>query len=207
MTAEDIPFPFPVAVAQLPAGGRVYKLNPDAAQREALAGHLELTALGRLVAQVTIMPKAGGVEATGWFEADLTQECVITLKPLSATLRGEFHRDFAHPNPRKAAGKHAEKDEDAPAEGLIDPDEDVPDPIMDGTIDLGALVAEELSLHVDPYPRAPGATFLPLDTEKGPEEAPSGPFAALAGLKIGTKPSARRAGLGDGPRDTKARRK
>ncbi len=207
MTAEALPFPFPVDVGQLPAGGRVYTLNADQAQREAVARHLELTALARLVGKFTIEPKAGGVEVKGRFEADLTQACVITLQPLPATVTGDIQRHYATPTVRKPSGKGKEAEKEGPSVGWIDPDEDVPDPIVDGTIDLGALVVEELALHVDPYPRAPGASFQPLDTdkdaEKAAEAAPSGPFAALAGLKTGPQPRGRRAG----PRDTKARRK
>ena len=35
-------------------------------------------------------------------------------------------------------------------------DEDEPDPIIDGKIDLGALAAEFFALGLDPYPRKPG---------------------------------------------------
>ena len=39
-------------------------------------------------------------------------------------------------------------------------DEDDPDPVIDGKIDLGALAAEFFALGLDPYPRKPGVEFV-----------------------------------------------
>jgi len=58
-------------------------------------------------------------------------------------------------------------------------DEDEPDPIIDGKIDIGALAAEFFALGLDPYPRKPGAQFAPLK----PDDAGEQPFAALQTLK------------------------
>ena len=55
-------------------------------------------------------------------------------------------------------------------------DEDEPDPIIEGKIDLGALAAEFFALGLDPYPRKPGASF---ELNAKPEPADS-PFAVLA---------------------------
>ena len=53
--------------------------------------------------------------------------------------------------------------------------DDAPEPLVDGTVDLGAIATEFLILGIDPYPRKPGAVF---------EAPPAGdgsahPFAAL----------------------------
>ncbi len=56
-------------------------------------------------------------------------------------------------------------------------DEDPPDPIIDGKIDLGALAGEFLALVIDPYPKKPGVSFDEIITET-PEERES-PFAIL----------------------------
>ena len=55
-------------------------------------------------------------------------------------------------------------------------DEDEPDPVIDGKIDLGALTAEFFALGLDPYPRKPGAV---LDEERTNSEPTDSPFAAL----------------------------
>jgi len=63
-----------------------------------------------------------------------------------------------------------------PSDGDDDPD-DIPAD-ESGVVDLGEELVQQLSLALDPYPRAPGA-------EIPPEHAGGahGPFAALARLK------------------------
>jgi hypothetical protein len=62
-------------------------------------------------------------------------------------------------------------------------DEDPPEPLPDGFIDLGALAVEFLALALDPFPRKPGAAFDSADSDETPS-----PFAALAALKQGGTP-------------------
>ena len=52
--------------------------------------------------------------------------------------------------------------------------------IVGGTIDLGRLAMEFLTLGIDPYPRKPGVVFVAPEAPKDPEEHP---FAALKALK------------------------
>jgi hypothetical protein len=54
-----------------------------------------------------------------------------------------------------------------------------PDEIVNGKIDLGAVVAEFLALGLDPYPRKPGVDF----DYKDPADAEHNTFAALGKLK------------------------
>ena len=55
-------------------------------------------------------------------------------------------------------------------------DEDDPDPVIDGRIELGALTAEFFALGLDPYPRKPGVEFVaPAESARS-----DSPFAALA---------------------------
>ena len=58
-------------------------------------------------------------------------------------------------------------------------DEDDPDPVVDGKIDLGALAAEFFALGLDPYPRKPGAEFVAPVAQAPPDS----PFTALAGRR------------------------
>ena len=196
--SADPPYVFPVDVAHLPANGRVYTLAADDATRAAIAAHLDLAAVGRLIATVTVMPAPGGVEVSGRFDADVTQTCVVTLDPLPATLHGDLSRRFAaapRPKPPRPGAKikpeKAKPEKDGPEDGWIDPDEDVPDPIVDGQIDLGAVVVEELSLALDPYPRKPGASLSGFGTvQSNVEPRSESPFAALAALKPTPRASA-----------------
>ena len=60
----------------------------------------------------------------------------------------------------------------------IDPEAEVPEPLVGGRLDLGEILAEELSLALDPYPRSPEADRLlaelaaRADGGKGPWRPP-----------------------------------
>ena len=53
-------------------------------------------------------------------------------------------------------------------------------------IDLGEAVAETLGLAIDPYARGPDAEAARRAAGLSDEDAPTGPFAALAALKSRT---------------------
>jgi hypothetical protein len=61
-------------------------------------------------------------------------------------------------------------------------DEPEIEPLINDTIDLGAIATEFLLLGIDPYPRKPEAVFEAPPTE----DAADHPFAALAGLRKGS---------------------
>lgn len=148
------------------------KLQADAAVRARVARALDLAELDRLDAEIQIAPAAIGFEAKGRIRADAVQTCGITLEPLPAAIDADFTLRFVEPADAPA-GEPAHEIEI----GLED--DDPPDVIEDGVLDLGALVVEQLSLALDPFPRKPGAVFEAPD---GPAE-PS-PFAVLSKLKI-----------------------
>jgi hypothetical protein len=54
----------------------------------------------------------------------------------------------------------------------------MPEPLTDGSVDLGVIATEYFLLGIDPYPRKEGAVFEAAPA-KDPRESP---FAALADL-------------------------
>ena len=116
------------------------------------------------------------------FEADVVQQCVVTLEPVRSHIARDVQRRFrikAVPRKRKMV----------PVELLSDDDEIE---LVDGSmIDLAAPLLEELSLGIDPYPRAPGVNFATPPEDKPPLE---NPFAVLEKLKPAParKPKAKR---------------
>lgn len=168
------PLSHPVLVASLPDLGTTVKFAPDAAARAALAADFGIPGIPKLTAEVTLVPRSQGrVHVTGHVEAVVTQTCVVTLEDFDAPVSEEIELDFAPPDQLPEVRPGAE----------IDVTElDLPDPLIDGTVDAGAVVAEFLALGLDPYPRKPGAAF------KGVEEmsdAETSPFAGLAKLRGG----------------------
>jgi uncharacterized metal-binding protein YceD (DUF177 family) len=104
---------------------------------------------------------------TGRVKAALVQLCVVSLEPVTEHLDKPFILVVLPP-------------EDQPSEDPDGPDEIEVD--ATGYFDLGEALAEELSLSLNPYPRAAGA-HLPAGLEEAPEEAPRNPFAKLAALR------------------------
>jgi uncharacterized metal-binding protein YceD (DUF177 family) len=102
------------------------------------------------------------------------QACVVTLEPVRAQLSEDFTVAFGAVRPAAEGEVIIGLDEEDPAEELTD-----------GRIDLGEVVAQQLAVALDPYPRAPGADdrFAQSDQEESAAKGGNTPFAALAGLR------------------------
>jgi uncharacterized metal-binding protein YceD (DUF177 family) len=155
-------------VDPLPEIGLTFEMTATADERAALARRFDLINLDALSARGTVQPGdvPGWVVLEGRIEAEVVQSCVVTTEPVPAAVSSEFRRIFAPPV-------------EEGAELELDPLADEPEPLPGSRLDIGEIVAEELSLALDPYPRIPGAE--PTDIA-GQDEA-SGPFAALERLR------------------------
>lgn len=156
-------------VDALPHEGETVTIEATPAEREALASFFKLPAIAILTATLRVEPWGrGGARVTGAVRGELTQTCVVSLEPFPATVDEAVDVRFA---------PEAAVDSRLPIkETVLLADEDEPDPLIDGKIDLGALAQEFFALGLDPYPRKPGVAF-----EQGAESAPAdSPFSALA---------------------------
>lgn len=154
-----------LAVASMPADGLTIEIVADAAERESLARANDLPSVERFVAKLDVRHVGrDAVSARGRLEAEATRVCVVTLEPFVETIREDVDLRFS---PEGSAPQHEGEDDDPP------------EPIVGGEIDLGAALSEFFTLGLDPYPRKPGAAF---DASSINDEAGS-PFAALKGLK------------------------
>ncbi len=172
-------FPHPVIVADLPAGESRVALVATAAQRDALARRFAVPGIDRLEARLVLTPESGhrDLRVRGQVTGRVRQACVVTLAPMETAIDAAFD-------------VHCRSEPTTPGPGGdldLDPTEDV-EPLEDGTIDLGELVAEQFALEIPAYPRAPGASFDGFATgagDGGPEDPPPNPFSVLA--KLGEK--------------------
>lgn len=188
-TPVSYEFSHPVEVAQLGPEGIIVRLEAAEPIRKALAKRFNILAVLSLKAELRLAATAesGHYLLKGLLTAEVEQSCVVSLEPVREQIEAPFERGFA---PAEiVAALLAEQPELTEEEAeLIDPDSpDLPDPIQGGVVDLGEVVAEELALSLDPYPRKPGAQF-PAGYVPDPEpEAKVSPFAVLAQLKKGTE--------------------
>lgn len=151
-------------------------LEASPAERAAVARRLDIPAVDRLAAEVTVSNLGGRLfRVEGAWEAAVQQACVVTLEPVAARLEGRLAATYEAGH--KAAGNAAG------GEIVVDPEADDPAETLPAEgIDLGELVVQELAVALDPYPRAPGAA-VPADYRPAGDDEDKGPFAALKALK------------------------
>lgn len=166
MTAAAPPWSQPVRLNEIGAGID-RRLEADAETRTRVARALDLAELAALTADLTIAPAAGGWRATGRVVAEAVQTCGLTLEPLPVSIDAPVSVRFVETD---------ERPEETEVEVSLD--DDAPDVIEGGAIDLGAVAVEQLALNLDPFPRKPGAVFT---APEGPPE--TSPFAVLNRLK------------------------
>lgn len=164
-------FSRPVDISRIGSAAMVHEIGATPEERAALARRFGLLGLDRLEARVRLRRAQHGTALylDGHLTADVTQECVVTLAPIANHIEADFSVVYG----------------DVPDTGDVSietGDEGTLEPLPAGPLDIGEAVAQELSLALDPYPRAPGAAL-----ESGPagDSTPPGrinPFSALAKL-------------------------
>jgi hypothetical protein len=104
----------------------------------------------------------------------LTQISIVSLDPIQRSIGEQFSREL-HVLHRPRHPKEVEADTP-----VVVGDDDVPEELDSPRYDLAAPLLEELSLALDPYPRAPGEGF---EAPEGSGEQTESPFAVLKKLK------------------------
>ena len=174
-------------VAELAGGANNLRLEADDAERAALAKRFGLVSLDAFsVIWSSRAWRRDGVTLTGRMTADYVQSCVVTLKPISV------HLDEAIEFNCLPESSIEQLEEDGELIVVFE-EEDAPEPIVDGRVDLGELASQTLATAIDPYPKSADAGQANLDAQSpvngagGENPAPSEdrlkPFAALEKLK------------------------
>jgi uncharacterized metal-binding protein YceD (DUF177 family) len=168
--AEPVPeFSRPVSTARIPPNGVEEALEAKPGERAALAKRFELVEIKSLKAQLDVLPEGQQIFAvTGKIEADIVQQCVVTLEPLAAHIDIDVATTFIP----------AERHQEGAGSPHPDDTEDEYDVYSGGKIDLGEMVAQHLGVNIDPYPRK--TNVAPVAAEFGAKTAKTQPFAQLA---------------------------
>jgi uncharacterized metal-binding protein YceD (DUF177 family) len=169
-----------IDTAAIGDAGVVERIEATPSERAAIAAKFNLIAVDSLAAELDMHRNAAGlVVVDGHLRAAVVHTCVVSLEPAPQSIDERFRLVLAPAGSREVAPEPRPG-----AEIMVDPSVEQPEPVNGPGIDLGGIVLEHLSLALDPYPRAPGAT-LPAVAQPGPDETSQSPFAALAGLKLG----------------------
>ena len=168
-----IALPFSEIVRLNEIGGGLHRrLQPDDAARARIARTLDLASLDAFEAELSLAPAREGWRLSGRVVASAVQTCGITLEPLPVEIDQRFAVDLV------------EADEPVATDEIdVAVDDNAPDLIEDGRIDLGQYAVEQLALALDPFPRKPGAEFVQPE-----EPAEISPFAVLKAFRPADDP-------------------
>lgn len=175
------PVSFLASVARLPQKGLPVVIEADAAQRARLAEDHNLVSVERYRADLLVTSwKRNGIKVGGTVEADITQECIVTLDPLQAHIIEDVSALFL-PEDSKLGRLGFE----GGGEILLDAEgPDSPETFSGETIDVGALAEEFFAMAIDPYPRKEGAEIEKVaETEPDQDKIPNPWHEKLAALK------------------------
>jgi uncharacterized metal-binding protein YceD (DUF177 family) len=174
MTPPDPPpveFSRPVSTTRLGADALVYELAASAAERAALARRFGLVSLEGFAATVRLTRQGGDICLAAELTADVVQLCGVTLEAFASRLTDRATLHYRRQAPP----------------GDLSAEDEVYELVTDDRIDIGEAVAQQLSLALPSFPRAPdvvvSAAEMPVSVQLTADQsiAPH-PFAELAKL-------------------------
>ena len=172
--AAENPYEFsrPLELRELDDGTVERTIIADSAERPALASRFDLLELICLKAKLTVacVPDSPLVRITGTFHTEAVQRCVVTLEPIAARMDERIDSLYG-PEGGGVEISDTQFDEATP-----------PEPFERDVIDIGELVAQQLALALDPYPRKSDAAMRDFNASELPSDVdvePSGPFSEL----------------------------
>ena len=173
-TKPQLEFSRPFNSDKLQDASRQENLTANASERAALAKRFGIVSIEVFNAEITLsrVPNEPRViDVRGTLQAVVTQNSVVTGEPVTQTVSDTFDTMFA------SEGYVERWLRDNPHDEY-----EAPEPLDNGWLDMGELVAQYLSLALDEYPREANLPFMGDEDEPAPDKEPS-PFAVLARLK------------------------
>lgn len=178
--SNKISLGFVLPVDEVDRAGRHYTFEASAAERATLIERFDLIDITSFRADFEVKDRgeAQGIFISGSLKAALTQRCVVTLEPVGEEVETDFTLMLVD---SEMADRMDEE------EVYLDPDAPEYDALEGKEIPLGEIIAQTLSINMDPYPRAEDVE-LSVDKKAGisvnePEEKRPNPFAVLEKLR------------------------
>lgn len=160
------------------------RVSAEKEECSALARRFGILAIRKIEAELSIRRVRAGraVRVDGNLSAEVSQACVVSLVPVAQKIETDFVTIYVPAEDLKPLPVDEAGDIDVDA---LDPEAELEEALPEGPLDLGELVAQELAVALDPYPRAEGAKFKENWGDAGetvPDALPEGrvrPFADL----------------------------
>lgn len=176
-----------------PAAGKDISFEPEhvsifASKQEcaAICERLDLIDLKSLSAELDLQRINGGhiVQVLGTFNAQVTQECVVTLDKVDKEVHGQVEGYYSNPEEAVSfvAASRKMKQKGEKGETRVLEEWEDPEHMEGGMIDLGELVVQHLSLALETFPHKPGISYEEGDEHEELRKASDlrrNPFAAL----------------------------
>jgi len=158
--------------SEIPAEGIAGSIIASASERAALAAHLDLAGLDTLMLSYRLVPCGRGrFRLSGNWQATARLTCGVTLEPIEQVFDEYVTVEFWSP---EVWERHLKQH----GELVIDPEEETPELIEQGLIDIGRLLQELLGVSLPPFPRRDDAELEWRETVEQNES----PFAVLKTL-------------------------
>ena len=174
-------FSRPVDVTSFGAKGRNFKFQAEEDERCALASRYSVLSVDELAVECKITPtRKGSFKLDARFNANIKQSCGISLDPVEDKISSKFTL-ILQQSVQRAVKETPEID--------FSPDEEDVEYLESNMVDVGEMIAQHLSLEIDPYPRKKNVTGEELgekivkEEDVVFEEEKKNPFAILKSLK------------------------
>lgn len=162
----------------VPERGLDVERRASASELVAITQELDLVSCDSLTARYRIKPVAGGgYRVSGDIAAAVEQRCIVSLEPVASKVAAPIEVEYW------PGGRRDDADDEGEIEALSAAEIE---PLLNGRLDVGRIIFEQLAASLDPYPRKDGVAFE-APPEAPPGAAPGGPFAALGRLKAKTE--------------------
>lgn len=167
-------FSYPLKIDDLSSAPRKYKLKAEGKQLDYITEVLKVVSTKKFEADlnVKLTSKEHILKVSGKVKAELELMSVISLENFVKTYEPEFEIIFdTELTPKELQEMNFEFEDD------------VPDVIINGEIDLAEIAMEQIALVIDDFPRREGEVFEFKSEFDEETTQKANPFAVLAKLK------------------------
>lgn len=169
-----------IPLNEISKDAKYFQVTVNDAERAALVERFKIRSLDNLSCDISVETdlEREGIAVKGHLKATLVQQCIVTLGDVPEMVDESFELLLVSPE------QAARFDED---ELYADPEAPDYDAFEGESVPLGEIVAQTLSVMMNPYPRVAGAEIKPIagsnfSVNEELEKKPN-PFAALAELR------------------------
>ena len=167
-------FTYPLKLEDMSSSVKKYKLTANEQELKFITEVMKVPSVNSFESEISVKlhSKEHIVDVWGWIKADVEHISVVSLEPFVRP----YYTDFALKFDTKMTAQDIKEID-------FDIEEDIPDILDNGQIDLAAISMEQLALILDDFPRQEGETFS-FDSEFDEETTlRSNPFYVLKNLK------------------------